>query len=240
MQVRDGNLVNVGQLTAMAGDGEGRREIARQLLQQRAGSAAQLVPMMEGDAVAAGRGMRRMAARNRQANGAMGTSSSNSQRVDMVQATFRSVYLPILRDELPRALEVFDFAEPSMVIGQRENSNTPNQALFMLNNDFVLLNAEALASRVLDDSNVVTGSRRSGRITPKGAVNPGVNPAQQLERLFLITYGRSPTQSEKQVVREFMQDFGGDPRNAPRNTTPPALVAIAQSLLAAAEFRYID
>ncbi len=240
MQVRDGNLINVAQLTMLAGDGDGRREIARQLLQQRTASAPLLAPMRDNAAATAGPGMRRMAAQNRQAARARGASSSNSQRVDMVQATFRSVYLPILRDELPRALEVFDFAEPSMVIGQRETSNTPNQALFMLNNDFVLLNAEALASRVLNDSDGAAGSRRLGRTTPAGAMNTAFNPAQQLERLFLMTYGRSPTQSEKQVVREFMQDFGADPRNAPRTTIPPALVAIAQSLMAAAEFRYID
>jgi hypothetical protein len=240
MQVRDGNLINVAELTMMAGDADGRREAARQLMQQRAASTPPLAPEMENGAAMSGPESRRMAARNRQANLARAASSSNSQRVDMVQATFRSVYLPILRDELPRALEVFDFAEPSMVIGQRETSNTPNQALFMLNNDFVLLNAEALASRVMNDSAEAAGARRFARIPAAGAGPAAINPAQQLERLFLMTYGRSPTQGEKQVVREFLQNFGNEPRNVPRGTTPPALVAIAQSLLAAAEFRYID
>ncbi|MEM6364799.1 MAG: PSD1 and planctomycete cytochrome C domain-containing protein, partial [Planctomycetota bacterium] len=41
-------------------------------------------------------------------------------QLDMEDANFRSVYLPIVRDAVPRALEVFDFADASTVTGTRE------------------------------------------------------------------------------------------------------------------------
>ena len=61
----------------------------------------------------------------------------------------RSVYLPIVRDFVPDVLEVFDFAEPSLVVASRDTTNVPSQALFMMNNDFVREQANAMASRIL-------------------------------------------------------------------------------------------
>src|SRR5262249_26249394 len=45
------------------------------------------------------------------------------------ETPIRSVYLPVLRDDVPEALEVFDFAEPSFVTGVRESTNVATQAL---------------------------------------------------------------------------------------------------------------
>ncbi len=59
-----------------------------------------------------------------------------TNQLDMEDAKFRSVYLPIVRDEEPRSLEVFDFADASAITGTRESSNTANQALYMMNNPF--------------------------------------------------------------------------------------------------------
>ncbi|MBL8891183.1 MAG: PSD1 domain-containing protein [Planctomycetaceae bacterium] len=63
---------------------------------------------------------------------------------------YRSIYLPVVRELLPRSLELFDAAEPSMVIGVREQSNTAPQALFMMNNELVRQQAVALAERTLE------------------------------------------------------------------------------------------
>ncbi len=68
--------------------------------------------------------------------------------LDMDDAKFRSVYLPIVRDEVPRSLEVFDFPDASMVTGTRESSNTANQALYLMNNPFVIQQSEAFAKRI--------------------------------------------------------------------------------------------
>ncbi len=60
----------------------------------------------------------------------------------------RSLYLPIIRSELPPILTVFDFADPDMVVGKRPVTNVPAQALFVMNSPFVMANAEAVAERL--------------------------------------------------------------------------------------------
>ena len=61
----------------------------------------------------------------------------------------RSVYLPVFRSHLPGMFTVFDFAEPSMVNGQRDVTTVATQALFMLNNDFVVKSSKLAADRIL-------------------------------------------------------------------------------------------
>jgi cytochrome c553 len=62
----------------------------------------------------------------------------------------RSVYLPILRNNLPEALELFDFADPSVTSAKREATNVPAQALYLMNNRFVTRQAQAMAMRLWD------------------------------------------------------------------------------------------
>ena len=59
----------------------------------------------------------------------------------------RSVYLPIVRDQLPEVLATFDFAEPSMVVGQRSTTSVPSQSLYLLNSPFVINAADSAAQR---------------------------------------------------------------------------------------------
>ena len=137
--------------------------------------------------------------------------------LDMEQAKFRSVYLPIVRDEEPRSLEVFDFADSSAVIGTRESSNTANQALYMLNNPLVIQQSDAFAARVASEKS---------------------RPGERLELAFLLAFGRPPTAGEKAATASFVQDFAPSTSRSSRGTD--TLSAICQSLFASAEFRYID
>ncbi|MEZ6081354.1 MAG: DUF1553 domain-containing protein [Pirellulaceae bacterium] len=209
MQVRDGSLINITQLTAFSTDDNGRRDAIREIIQQRAAENSTTIGDRPND--------RRRRSRDNLRGMAAGLFNGNSEYTDMVHATYRSVYLPIVRDELPRALDVFDFAEPSMVVGQRETSSTPNQALFMLNNEFVIINSEALAKRVAEATS---------------------SPTQRLEQLFQLTYGRSPTTAERSAVRKFVLDF--DAHSAAREPPLSTMIALSQALIAAAEFRVID
>jgi cytochrome c553 len=89
-------------------------------------------------------------------------------------AKYRSVYLPVVRDSLPRSMEVFDVAEPSMIIGTRDVSNTPDQGLFFMNNPLVIDSSAKLAERVASEARehrprsnrfscfVMVASRRAG------------------------------------------------------------------------------
>ncbi len=132
--------------------------------------------------------------------------------------TFRSIYLPILRDNVPRAMDVFDFAESSMVISQRETSNTPSQGLYLLNNSFVIAQSGAMAKRLIKETN---------------------NAKEQVERAFLLAYGREATQNELEAVEKFYGTFesGGFTR---RTEHQKKLTVICQAILASAEFRYVN
>lgn len=102
---------------------------------------------------------------------------------------YRSVYLPLVRDLLPRSLDLFDAAEPSMVIGVREQSNTAPQALYMLNNEMVRQQAMKLAERTLE----LTGSQ-----------------SQAIDYIFQTAYSRPPTAEEAQRSTEFLNQLTND------------------------------
>ncbi|MFT4113482.1 DUF1549 and DUF1553 domain-containing protein, partial [Silvibacterium sp.] len=62
---------------------------------------------------------------------------------------YRSIYLPLLRDETPRALSAFDPVSQTLVSGRREVTTVPSQALFMLNSPFVREQSLLLAKELL-------------------------------------------------------------------------------------------
>src|SRR5262249_4942059 len=62
--------------------------------------------------------------------------------------THRSVYLPVVRDRVLESLALFDFADPSLVTGERATTTGPAQALYFLNGPLAIRQAEALADRV--------------------------------------------------------------------------------------------
>lgn len=138
-------------------------------------------------------------------------------RLDMEDAKHRSVYLTIVRDEEPRSLAVFDFADSSSVTGQRETSNTANQALYLMNNRFVLQQSEAFAKRIL--------AERSA-------------PKEQVDYAFMLAFGRQPTSGERSALTAFAKQFQPAPANG--NARLQTVQAICQSLFATAEFRYVD
>ncbi|WP_315852324.1 PSD1 and planctomycete cytochrome C domain-containing protein [Rosistilla ulvae] len=207
MRVRDGNLVNLFDLSGNA---------------SRGGMGAAMggsMGMAAGAMQDRGSNQRRgRFGRNRQRGGISQTllPTPGTDRLDMSTAEYRSVYLPVVRDEVPRALAVFDFAEPSMVVGQRESSSTPNQALFLMNNPFVIAQADALAQRVSEEAKT---------------------PAARLRLAFELSFGRSPNATEVSAIRRYLSDFEDVQSNRGRAL---AMTALCQSLLASADFRYLD
>jgi hypothetical protein len=139
---------------------------------------------------------------------------------------YRSVYLPVARNALPRSLEVFDFAEPSMVIGQRESSNTPAQALYLMNNPFVIEQSDALARRILKEAEA---SR------------------DRIDLAFRLVYNRPPTAEEIQASSQFFRNADTSHANGqsgPRRSSGEqkfvSLSEFCQALFASAEFRYVN
>ncbi|MEM6779715.1 MAG: DUF1549 and DUF1553 domain-containing protein, partial [Planctomycetota bacterium] len=134
-----------------------------------------------------------------------------SHQLDMEDANFRSVYLPIVRDEVPRSLEVFDFADASSISGTRESSQTANQALYMMNNPLVIRASDEFAKRVSQETS---------------------RPSEQMALAFKLAYGRPPTSAERAATASFVRGFDG--------FSGQTLSALCQSLFASAEFRFVD
>ena len=63
-------------------------------------------------------------------------------------STHRSVYLPLIRGAVPASLSVFDVADPSFSVGQREVTTVATQALFLMNSPFVIENCQATANPI--------------------------------------------------------------------------------------------
>ena len=62
--------------------------------------------------------------------------------------TARTLYLPILRDLVPRELTVFDLPDPELVTGARNITTVPTQALYMLNSPFITEQSRKVAERL--------------------------------------------------------------------------------------------
>ena len=74
---------------------------------------------------------------------AIATSGKKSADLKVEENKRRSVYLPIVRNDLPEALRLFDMADPELVTGRRPVTNVPAQALYLMNSPFVRGCAEA-------------------------------------------------------------------------------------------------
>ena len=78
---------------------------------------------------------------------------------------WRTIYLPLARMSLPVILETFDFADPSLIVGKRQERTMASQQLFVLNSPFVIEHAERVASHLLEAYADDEDRIRSGHIS---------------------------------------------------------------------------
>lgn len=132
--------------------------------------------------------------------------------------TRRSIYLPIIRDNLPESLALFDAADPSLITSDRKQTTVPSQGLFLLNNAFVLRASDAAAEKLLTlDSD-----------------------AERVQMAYRQCYGRSPSQAERTAAMTFVEDYqakAADGRSTASRRKQETWSAFYQALLASAEFQ---
>ena len=98
----------------------------------------------------------------------------------------RSIYTKITRMEGAKFLETFDAPTPMVTRGARDVTNVPAQALTLLNDPFVILQAEALARRVL-----------------------AVPDQERCDALFRFALGRRPANAETMRFNALRQKLIG-------------------------------
>jgi cytochrome c553 len=138
---------------------------------------------------------------------------------------YRSIYLPIIRDQIPEFLATFDFPDASLVTSERDSTNVPSQSLFLMNNAQAINAADAFAKRIAE------------------------HPGSSMERLvfaYELAFARQPTEPEMTAIKNFWTRFpdqasgGRQTQQARDYGKSAALSAFCQSLLASAEFRYLN
>ena len=138
-----------------------------------------------------------------------GTATDYGYRHDCRQ---RAVYWPVLRNSLPDIFQAFDFADPAAVTGRRDVSSVPTQALFLLNNPWVVEQSKRAAERILRAR--------------------GSNP-QRVELAYHLALGRGPTETERDLAVEYV-DVQDEQDLATR------WAQLFQALFASVDFRFVD
>ncbi|HEV8606729.1 MAG TPA: PSD1 and planctomycete cytochrome C domain-containing protein [Tepidisphaeraceae bacterium] len=103
----------------------------------------------------------------------------------------RTVYVPVFRYMLHEVFEIFDFADPNLVIGQRSSSTLATQALFLMNSPFV-----------------IDQSRRAGELLLAGS--PNLSDNQRLDLAYRQVLGRPPTDREREVSLAYLARKSND------------------------------
>ncbi len=94
----------------------------------------------------------------------------------------RTVYGKVSRYKLDTYLQTFDFPPPNISAEKRFTTTVPLQRLFLMNSDFMQMEAEELAKRV--------------------ASEPG-NPAR-IRKLYQLVYDREPNEEELKLGLDFL------------------------------------
>lgn len=130
---------------------------------------------------------------------AVGEGRPQAIRVDISTLNYRSVYLPIVRDEVLEGLKLFDFADPNTSNAVRPESIVPTQALYLMNSDFVNRQANSMASVLAKEFSTTNA---------------------QIQNAFLWVYGRPATDAEYQASAAFFKQFRPEPPAAVNEPAP--------------------
>jgi hypothetical protein len=133
----------------------------------------------------------------------------------------RSIYLPVLRGMVPDMLQVFDAPDPNLVVGQRDVTTVAPQALFMMNNPFVIAQSNQMARRVLG--------------------TPGLNMDARIDLAYRFALGRVATEHEKSDIKRYLANYHKSVQSAAPKGNPQvaAWASFCQTLFASGEFRYL-
>jgi hypothetical protein len=100
----------------------------------------------------------------------------------------RSIYISVRRNFLSPMMMAFDTPNPFSTVGRRTVSNVPAQALILMNDPFVIEQANRWADRV--------------------AADPAASFEQRIDRMYLTAFARHPTGSETADAISFLNSQG--------------------------------
>jgi hypothetical protein len=129
-------------------------------------------------------------------------------------SNYRSIYLCYLRSSPPPELAAFDLPDFTTVVGRRDVSTVPSQALYLYNNPFVVEQADRFARVVMHET---------------------ADPYGRVQVAWRRAFGREPLQAEIDQAIELVQWTQSELQSEER-----AWASLCHALLVANEFRYVD
>ncbi len=134
----------------------------------------------------------------------------------------RSVYLPVIRNDLPELFEIFDFANPHSTTGMRPNTTVPTQGLFMLNDDMVMDAAKSTARRIIASS--ATGNHR-----------------ERIVSMFDLISNARPTETELQSIEKYLKQFETQFKSEGKPEAELESLSLAcHALFASSRFQFLE
>lgn len=131
----------------------------------------------------------------------------------------RSVYLLTLRNRRHPFLGLFDGADPNATTPVRQVTTVPTQSLYFMNDEFFHGRSVVLAQKLLENPDEVS----------------------RLTDLFRTLLQRSPTPSERQTIKRFLDEYQIAVQDLPAaEQTAAVWAAAARLLMSSNEFLYPD
>ena len=158
------------------------------------------------------------------------TLGGPSQSLSSPDNNRRTFYAAVSRHDLDSMLRLFDFPDPNATTDARMTTTVPLQQLFVLNSDFMVRQAKALAARM--------------------TAVPTETEAVRIGRAFQLLYNRAPLEKELSLGLAFLQTSppsatvqtasGSTSKPPPSGSRLTRWEEYAQILLSANEFMYVD
>ena len=147
--------------------------------------------------------------------------SGPSLNLDSPANERRTFYAAVSRHDLAWMLRLFDFPDPNITSDSRVETTVPIQQLFVLNSEFMIANARAVAARL------------------KKPAPAGIREADDelIRRAYELCFGRPATERERILGLHYLR---GADDSASRPTGMSRPERYTQALLATSEFLFID
>ncbi|WP_373650396.1 PSD1 and planctomycete cytochrome C domain-containing protein [Schlesneria sp. DSM 10557] len=133
----------------------------------------------------------------------------------------RSLYLPVIRNNVYDVFQLLNFPDPAVPTGDRTTTTVAPQALLMMNSDLVMQSAEQFAAQVLAMAD---------------------EDKSRIDRLYATAYARSPSAEERRDSLDFLSRVKASleqPDSAEAERDLKAWGILCHTMLASNEFIYL-
>ncbi|MEW4490610.1 DUF1553 domain-containing protein [Thalassoglobus sp. JC818] len=157
-------------------------------------------------------------------------NNPNDAKVQLASTNTRTIYQPVIRNELSSLMRVFDFADPDFVTGRRAETTVPTQSLWMLNSPMISERSQIIGKQITELAELTS--------------------EEKVQALYRRILGRTATSQEAEVAIQFVSPFEQSPAvgtNSESDSKTPEIepnaedwADLAHAIIASSTFRMLD